>query len=142
MKQNNRSNKNEPSQRQLRVGEQLRHIIAETMSRGHFTHEALMDARQITVSEVRVSPDMRNATVFVMPLGGVNVDGILPALNEEAHTFQKAVGRQLNMKFTPRLAFRVDTTFDAVQKIDDLLRGVRVSDEHGDDDDDSSEDKA
>ncbi len=125
-----RTNKNEPTQRQLRVGEQLKQIIAQTMARGHFAHEALLDAKQITVSEVRVSPDMRNAIVFVMPLGGENIDTVLPALNDEARVFQKELGRQMNMKFTPKLSFRVDMTFDEVQKIDDLLRGLHKDDEN------------
>lgn len=115
----------EPSQRQLRVGEQLRHIIAETMSRGHFSNEALMDAGQVTVSEVRVSPDMRNATVYVMSLGGQNMESILPALNDEARVFQKELGRQMNMKFTPRLSFKADQTFDEVQRINTLLYDIK-----------------
>ena len=118
-----------PSQRQLRVGEQLRHIIAETMTRGHFSHAALLDAGQVTVSEVRVSPDLKNATAYVMALGGKNMDQILPALNEEAQTFQKEINRQSNMKFTPRVTFKTDKTFDAVQKIDDLLNDIEYSDQ-------------
>ena len=118
-----------PSQRQLRVGEQLRHIIAETMQRGHFSHAELMDAGQITVSEVRVSPDLRNATAYIMPLGGANIDKVLPALNEESKVFQKEIGRQSNIKFTPRVSFKADRTFDEVQKIDDLLNSIHYSDQ-------------
>ncbi|MFP4312770.1 MAG: 30S ribosome-binding factor RbfA [Alphaproteobacteria bacterium] len=118
-----------PTQRQLRVGEQLRHIIAETMQRGHFSHVALLDAKQVTVSEVRVSPDLRNATAYVMPLGGYNIDEILPALNEEHQVFQKEINRQSNMKFTPRVSFKRDKTFDEVQKIDDLLNSIHYSDQ-------------
>lgn len=117
----------------------MRHIIAETMNRGHFTHPALINASQVTVSEVRVSPDMRNATAYVMSLGGQNMDEILPALNDEARIFQKELGRQMNMKFTPRLSFRTDKTFDEVQKIDDLLRDIRqnrdISEDNTDDPD-------
>lgn len=131
----NRDHKKGPSQRQLRVGEQLRHIIAETMSRGHFTHQALINSSQVTVSEVRVSPDLKNATAYVMSLGGQNMDTILPALNDEAYIFQKEINRQSQMKFTPRLSFKTDKTFDAVQKIDDLLRDIRISSA----DDDSSD---
>lgn len=119
------SSHKEPSQRQLRVGEQLRHIVAETMARGHFSHPALLDASQVTVSEVRVSPDMRNATAYVMSLGGQNMDTILPALIDEKHIFQKEIGRQMNMKFTPRLSFRVDNTFDEVQRINTLLHDIK-----------------
>ncbi|MEM7650960.1 MAG: 30S ribosome-binding factor RbfA [Pseudomonadota bacterium] len=114
-----------PSQRQLRAGEQLRHIIAETMSRGHFSSEVLMDAN-ITVAEVRVTPDLKNAKVFVMSLGGSDMSDILPALNEEAHVFQKEIGRQQSMKFTPKVRFVRDDSFDEAQKIDELLRGVHI----------------
>jgi ribosome-binding factor A len=83
---------NEPSQRQLRVGEQIRHIIAETMQRGHFHDEALIDAGKITVTEVRVSPDLKNAKAFVMSLGGQNMEEILPALNDEEQAEESAEG--------------------------------------------------
>lgn len=118
-----------PTQRQLRVGEQLKHIIAETMARGHFSHESLLDAGQVTVSEVRVSPDLRNATAYVMSLGGQDMDKILPALNDESKVFQKEIGRQSNIKFTPRVTFKRDKTFDEVQKIDDLLNEIEYSDQ-------------
>lgn len=120
-----------PSQRQLRVGEQLRHIIAETMARGHFHHEALLDAGRVTVAEVRVSPDLKNAKAYVMSLGGANMDEILPALNEEAHVFQKEIGRQQNLKFTPKVKFVRDESFDEAQKIDELLRTVHIPHENG-----------
>jgi len=129
----------EPSQRQLRVGEQVRHIIAETMSRGHFTHPALLNAGQVTVTEVRVSPDMRNATAYVMALGGQDMDSILPALNDETRIFQKELGRQMNMKFTPRLTFRMDTTFDEVQRINLLLHDIQRESKAQDDDADSGD---
>ena len=114
-----------PSQRQLRAGEQLRHIIAETMTRGHFHNETLLDAN-VTVAEVRVTPDLKNAKVFVMSLGGQDMDIILPALNEEAHVFQKEIGRQQSMKFTPKVQFVRDESFDEAQKIDDILRNVHI----------------
>lgn len=115
---------NGPSQRQLRAAEQLRHIIAETMNRGHFHHEALLNVEGITVSEVRVTPDLKNAKAFVMSLGGDDMDVILPALNKETHVFQKEIGRQQSMKFTPRIHFVRDESFDEAQKIDQLLRDV------------------
>ena len=114
-----------PSQRQLRAGEQLRHIIAETMSRGHFHDEILLDAN-VTVAEVRVTPDLKQAKVYVMSLGGEDMDRILPALNEEAHVFQKEIGRQQSMKFTPKVKFVRDESFDEAQKIDDILRSVYI----------------
>lgn len=121
-------NTKQPSQRQLRVGEQLRHIIAETMQRGHFEHEILLDAKRVTVSEVRVSPDLKNATAYVMSLGGKDMDQILPALNEEHQVFQKEINRQSSMKFTPRVTFKRDKTFDEAQRIDELLRDIHTGD--------------
>lgn len=115
-----------PSQRQLRVGEQIRHILAETMQRGHFHTEALMDAARITVAEVRVSPDLKQAKAYVMSLGGDDMDEILPALNDEAHVFQKDINRHSNLKFTPKVRFVRDESFDEAQRIDELLRGVHI----------------
>ena len=117
-----------PSQRQLRAGEQLRHIIAETMSRGHFHDEVLLNAN-VTVAEVRVTPDLKNAKVFVMSLGGENMEEILPALNDQAHVFQKEIGRQQAMKFTPKVQFVRDESFDEAAKIDALLRDVHIPDD-------------
>lgn len=117
-----------PSQRQLRVAEQLRHIVADTMQRGHFHDEILMNAGRITVSQVRVSPDLKNATAYVMNLGGTDMDDILKALNESASVFQKEFGRQANLKFTPRIHFKIDDTFDYAERIDCLLRDLHSPD--------------
>ena len=119
------NSKKGPTQRQLRVGEQLRHIIAETMARGHFQDEALLDAH-VTVAEVRVTPDLRQATAYVMSLGGRDMEEILPALNAESNVFQKDIGRQLNMKFTPKVHFLRDESFDEAQRIDEILRTVHI----------------
>jgi len=121
-----RSSHKGPSQRQLRVGEQLRHILSETMSRGHFSSEILLNTKGVTVAEVRVSPDLKNAKAYVMSLGGEDMDQVLPALNKEAHIFQKEIGRQQSMKFTPKIHFVRDESFDEAQKIDALLRGVHI----------------
>ncbi|MGB0720110.1 MAG: 30S ribosome-binding factor RbfA [Bdellovibrionales bacterium] len=120
-----------PSQRQLRVGEQIKHIIAETMARGHFHHEVLLNAGNITVGEVRVTPDLKTAKAYVISLGGKDMDKILPALNEEAHVFSKEINRQSNMKFTPKIRFVRDESFEEAQRIDDLLRQVSISDDKG-----------
>lgn len=114
-----------PSQRQLRVGEQIKHIIAETLQRGHFAHEALLNTG-ITVSEVRVTPDLRNAKAYVMSLGGENIDAILPALNAESQAFSKAINAQSNMKFTPKVRFVRDESFEEAQRIDQLLRDIDI----------------
>ena len=115
----------EPSQRQLRVGEQLKHIIAETMSRGHFHDEALLNAGSITVSEVRPSPDLKHATAYITSFtDSAGLPAIIDALNEEAQMFQREIGRQINMKFTPRIRFKEDESFDEALKIESLLRDI------------------
>jgi ribosome-binding factor A len=119
-----RHSTNEPSQRQLRAGEQIRHIVAETMRRGHFHNEALMDAGHITVTEVRVSPDLKNATAYVMSLGGLDMEKILPALNDAAPVFQKDIGRNVTFKFTPRIRFVKDESFDEANRIEEILRDL------------------
>jgi ribosome-binding factor A len=112
-----------PSQRQLRVAEQVRHILSETMQRGKFTDMVLYEnAVNVTVAEVRMSPDMKHARAYVMTLGGKDMDIILPALNAAHGLFQKALAQKLTMKFTPRVHFVTDDTFDEAEKIDNLLR--------------------
>lgn len=119
-----------PSQRQLRVGEQLRHIIVETLQRGHFHAEILLkNAANITVSEVRTTPDLKQATAFVMALGGKDMDHIVPALNEAAHLFQKNISQKSNLKFTPRIRFKTDDSFDNAQKIENILGNLHYSDQ-------------
>lgn len=118
------------SQRQLRVGEQLRHILSETLQRGHFNNELLMNkSNTVIVSEVRPSPDMKHARAYVMSINGENMDDLLDALNENTKTFQKDIGRNMNMKFTPRVKFVTDTSFDEAQHITNLLRGVHIPDD-------------
>lgn len=114
-----------PSQRQLRVGEQIRHIVVETLQRGHFHDPALLDcAGRVTVSEVRVAPDMRQATAYVLTLGGQGMDAILPALNEAAPLFQKEINKGVRMKFTPRIRFVHDHSFEEADKIERLLHNL------------------
>lgn len=119
---------NAPTQRQLRVGEQLRHLITETLQRGKFHHEALFDqAQSVTVTEVRVAPDLKHAKAYVMSLRGSNMDTILPALNECAPYFQKEVARQMTTKFTPRIRFVTDETFDNAENIGRILHNLPKS---------------
>lgn len=121
---------NQPSQRQLRVGEQIRHILAEILRRGHFQNETLMDhGSDITVTEVRTTPDLKNATAFVMSLGGNEMEKILPALNDSAYYFQKEINSSSNLKFTPRLTFKQDDSFDAAEKLDNILGNIHYSDQ-------------
>ncbi len=118
-----------PSQRQLRVGEQIKQIIAELLTRADFYHEALINAGHITVGEVRVTPDLRNAKAYVMSLGGENMDEIILALNEESQMFSKEINRQSNMKFTPKIRFVKDDSVEEAQRIDELLASVHIPDE-------------
>lgn len=113
-----------PSQRQLRVGEQLRHIIAETLMRGDFHQESLLNIGPVTVSEVRVTPDLKNATAYVMPLGGENIDEVVAALNEESREFQHDINKQSNLKFTPRVRFKRDHSFEEANRIEALLHEI------------------
>lgn len=113
-------------QRQLRVGEEIRHVISQTLQRGGFSHPALMNSSLISVTEVRIAPDLKNATVFAMPLGGHNLEAVLEGLNENAYFFQKEIARQMTIKFTPKLVFKADDTFEEAEKIDRLLRGIHV----------------
>ncbi|MCK5284731.1 MAG: 30S ribosome-binding factor RbfA [Alphaproteobacteria bacterium] len=119
----------EPSQRQLRAGELIRHIVAKTMQKGHFHHEALLNTGQITISEVRPSPDLKNATIFVYSLGGKNMDEIINALNSDAHIFQKDINKHSNLKFTPKVRFVKDDSFANASRIDELLRDIHIPDD-------------
>ncbi len=115
----------EPSQRQLRVGEQIRHILSETLQRGHFQSEILIEeSGRVTITEVRPSPDLKHARAYVMTLGGQRIDAVLEALNDEARVFQKDIGRQSNLKFTPKIRFVTDDSFEQAQRIEELLRGT------------------
>ena len=116
-----------PSQRQLRVGEELRHILAELLSRGDL-HDPALAGKSITVSEIRPSPDMRHATVFVMPLGGTgDVAKIVGALNHAAPYLSHEVGRRITMKFTPKLHFELDQVFEEAEHIESMLRRPDVA---------------
>lgn len=113
--------KKEPTQRQLRVNEAIRHVIAAQLMRGE-TGDERLHGQSITVTEVEVSPDMRHATAFVTPLGGGEVSKeVLEALNDNAGQFTHAVAQKLIMKYTPRIRFAYDERFDYADKINTLL---------------------
>jgi len=114
-----------PSQRQLRVGEVIRHSLAEIFTRGDLQDPLLRDTR-ITVSEVRVSPDMRHATVYVTKLGGGDMTPVLEALARARGYLRKETGRALTTRNTPDLIFREDTSFDTAEHVLKILRSNEV----------------
>ena len=116
----------EPSVRQLRVGEELRHAMAEILGRGVLRDPAL-SGRAFTVTEVQTSPDLKRATVFLTPLGGEADPALLVALDRAASFLQKEVGRRIRLKFTPRLSFSFDDRFEYASKIDGLFREPSVA---------------
>ncbi|MET4120021.1 ribosome-binding factor A [Bradyrhizobium sp. JR1.5] len=113
------------SQRQLRVGEQVRHAIAEILAQGS-VHDADLEGHIITVPEVRMSPDLKLATVYVMPLGGRDTEIVLTALERNKKFLRGEVARRVNLKFAPDLRFRVDERFDEAERIEKLLRTPAV----------------
>ena len=113
------------SQRQLRVGEQVRHAIAEILAQGS-VHDADLEGHIITVPEVRMSPDLKLAPVYVMPLGGRDTEIVLAALERNKKFLRGEVARRVNLKFAPDLRFRVDERFDEAERIEKLLRTPAV----------------
>jgi ribosome-binding factor A len=120
-----------PSQRQLRVAEAVRHAIADILARGT-AHEPSLDGLMLTIPEVRMSPDLKNATVLVMPLGGRDVEATLAALEAARGRLKGLVGRQAGLRFVPDLRFRLDTRYDDDNRIDGLLRDPKVRRDLGD----------
>lgn len=121
-----------PSQRQLRAGELIRHALVEIMQRESLRDPAL-DGVSVTVSEVRVSPDLKQATVYASPLGGAAEGEVVEALNKVAPYLRGLLGRAIDMKFTPALKFRRDEVFTEAQKIDALLARPDVARDLGED---------
>ena len=113
------------SQRQLRVGEQVRHAIAEILAQGG-VHDADLEGHIITVPEVRMSPDLKLATIYVMPLGGRDTELVIAALDRNKKFLRGEVARRVNLKFAPDLRFRVDERFDEAERIEKLLRTPAV----------------
>jgi ribosome-binding factor A len=116
---------NAPSQRMLRVGELVRHKLAEMLSRGE-VHDDVLQSHVITIPEVRMSPDLRLATVYVMPLGGKDVLPVISALDRHKRFIRGEVAHTLNLKFAPEVRFRQDASFDEASRIDRLLDSDKV----------------
>ena len=115
----------EPSQRQLRVGELVRHALSELLARGD-VHDPVLEGHLITVPEVRMSADLRLATIYVMPLGGRDVEPVLEALERHKRFLRGEIAHHVNLKFAPEIRFRVDERFDEAERIEKLLRTPAV----------------
>jgi ribosome-binding factor A len=115
-----------PSQRMLRVGELIRHALAEVFAQEGL-HDAVLASRAITFPEVRMSADLRLATVYVMPLGGRDEEAVLSALEKNKRWLRGALAKRIDMKFMPELRFRIDETFDEADRIERLLRSPEVA---------------
>jgi ribosome-binding factor A len=120
-----------PTQRSLRAGELVRHAIAEILTRGE-VHDPVIETHLITVPEVRMSPDLRIATVYVLPLGGQESSRekynatVLAALDRNKRHLRAEIARRVNLKFAPDIRFRIDERFDEAERIDRLLRSPQV----------------
>jgi ribosome-binding factor A len=114
-----------PSQRQLRAGEVIRHAIAEILSRGD-VHDPVLQGHVITVPEVRMTADLRLATIYVMPLGGRDEKAVLDALDRNKRYLRGEIARRVDMKFAPDIRFRLDERFSEADRIDQLLRSPQV----------------
>ena len=127
-----------PSQRMLRVGELVRHALAGLFARGEIEDDDLAGA-VITVPEVRMSPDLKLASAYVMPLGGERANEIVAALNRHQRFIRGRIAPELDLKFAPEIRFFVDETFEEFGKIDALLKSDRVQRDLHQDDDESKD---
>jgi ribosome-binding factor A len=115
-----------PSQRQLRVGELIRHAIAEVLARGDVP-DPVLSSHPITVPEVRMSPDLSLATAYVMPLAGRDKKAVMEALERNRKVLRTEVVRRVNLKFAPEVRFLIDERFDEAERIEKLLRSPEVA---------------
>lgn len=120
------SEQKQPSQRQLRVAQEIQRVITSVLEKGDLRAKEIREAF-ITVTEVRVSPDLKYATVYIMTLNGQNLGLVLEMLNAEKGVFKKQIGAKLKLRYTPEITFRADDTFIEVDKIEKLLRHPKVA---------------
>ena len=125
------------SQRQLRVGELIRHALAEMLSRGDI-HDPVIEGHMITVPEVRMAPDLRLATIYVMPLGGRDAEPVVAALERNKKFLRREIAHRVNLKFAPDIRFRVDERFDEAERIEKILRTPAVARDLESDDDEGA----
>lgn len=112
--------------RVLKVGERVRHILSELLARQE-VHDEVVSASTIAVTEVRMTPDLRNATAYIKPLLGAAEDDVVKALRQNTAFLQREVAKRLGLKFAPKLAFRKDESFDEAERIETLLRDPKVA---------------
>jgi ribosome-binding factor A len=113
------------SQRQLRVGELVRHAVAEMLTRGD-VHDPVIEGHLITVPEVRMSPDLRLATIYVMSMGGRDANEVVAAFERHKKYLRTEIAHRINLKFAPDIRFRVDERFEEAERIEKLLRSPEV----------------
>jgi ribosome-binding factor A len=136
-RQHRRDTASGPSQRALRVGELVRHALAEMLARGE-VHDPVIETHLITIPEVRMSPDLKLATVYVMPLGGKDENEVVAALDRNKRFLRGEIAHRVNLKFAPDIRFRVDERFDEAERIEKLLRTPKVLRDLGDDNKDDT----
>ena len=115
------------SQRQLRVGELVKQSIGEVFIKNE-TKISSFNSRYITVTEVRMTPDLKTARVYVIPLGGVDMKETVRALTEYSHLVRKALSKRLDIKFLPKLTFVEDNSFEYAEKIEKIIRKIKIND--------------
>jgi len=115
------------SQRQLRVGEEIRHALAAVLLRGDVPWPAGLNPPTVTVTEVKVSPDLKNATAYIMPLGGVKLKETVRAMNDGAGFFRYAIGKAVTLRHVPKFKFVADETFAAATRIEEILLNPDVA---------------
>ena len=114
------------SQRQLRVGELVRHAIADMLARGE-VHDSVIEGHLITVPEVRMSPDLKLATIYVMPMGGRDASEVIAAFEKHKKFLRAEIAHRINLKFAPDIRFRMDDRFAEAERIDKLLRSPEIA---------------
>ena len=118
------NNSSAKSQRQLKVGEELRHLISNALLRESF-YDEYIENNNITITEVNVSPDLKNARVYIMPLGGTNKLDVLNSLNNAMGRIKKSISSNISLRQTPKLIFKIDETFEYAKKINDILDKIK-----------------
>ena len=117
-------NNSTKSQRQLRVGEELRHLISNVWLRESF-YDQIIENNTITITEVSVSPDLKNAKVYIMPLGGENKLEVLDSLNKSNGRIKKLISSNINLRQIPKLQFKIDETFEYAKNIENILQKIK-----------------